>query len=257
MKRSKLFPVLILSIVAFLSASCQQKESELQTKIKEFNEQCPQSLGLMGEVTSIVYEDDDVVITFTMNEQVVNLMVFESNMRVLRQSMINSFKNSDGDLKEIIDQVVAEDANLVVRYVGATTNKTIEVKITSDELKNSIAKQDSPEKVSLDALQSRVDVLNSQLPAQMDEGMVLTNVTMEEEYVVYNINVDEEKYPIEALENDRAQLEESLKKWLKSSGRATTEMSKLCKDTGRGIAHRYTGERSQQSCFVGVPASEL
>lgn len=252
-----IFPALILCVVACMSASCQQKESELQKSIAEFNEACPQSLGQMGEISSITYEDGDVVITFSINEQVVNLMVFKSNVRVLRQGMLNSFKNSTDDLREIVDQVIEEEANIVVKYVGSMTKETIEVRLTTEDLKSGNGKTESPEKVALESLKTRIDVLNSQLPAQMDEGMVLTNATIEKDYVVYNISLDEQKYPIEEIEKERSQREANLKTWLSTSGRATAEMAKLCKEAGKGIAHRFTGEKSQKTCIIGIAASDL
>lgn len=257
MIKRKLFPALILCIIVCMSASCVQKESELQKNILEYNKDCPQSLGDVGEISSITYEDGDVVVIFTINEQVVNLMAFESNVRMLRQAMLNSFKNSTGDLREIVDLVIEEEANIVVKYVGSITNKTIELKITYEDLKKNVGKADSPEQAALEALKSRIEVLNSQLPAQMDEGMVLTNATIEKDYVVYNISVDEQKYPIAEIEKERSQREANLKTWLTVSGRSTAEMAKLCKEAGKGIAHRYTGDKSEKTCLIGIPASDL
>lgn len=60
-----------LSLLMMLTTSCQ--EIKLKAAIEVANKQCPMEMGEAGKITSIVFDGENVVYTFYLNEEVANI----------------------------------------------------------------------------------------------------------------------------------------------------------------------------------------
>ena len=61
-----------LSLLMMLTTGCQ--EIKLKAGIEAANKQCPIDMGETGKITSIVYDGENVVYTFYLNEEAANIM---------------------------------------------------------------------------------------------------------------------------------------------------------------------------------------
>ena len=73
---------IFLSTLMMLFTLCvcaENHDLELQRIIRQVNEQCPMSMGAMGEMTSASYTKGDVVMVYRVNENVVNIDALNEN----------------------------------------------------------------------------------------------------------------------------------------------------------------------------------
>lgn len=59
-----------LLLVSFALISCNSSKKDLKLEIEEVNDECPLDLGLVGEISSVDYDEktDEVVMTMTINK---------------------------------------------------------------------------------------------------------------------------------------------------------------------------------------------
>ena len=109
-----------------------------------------------------------------------------------------------------------------------------------------------------DELQSQVDEFQKELPMDMGDGMVMTAVAIEGDYLVYTAEIDEDIMGEEMMDffiQNSDMLKASL---MEDDGDADfKELAKLCKDRNKGIAYRFTGTKSGKGLTVKIEKDEL
>ena len=71
-----------LSLLMMLTTGCQ--EIKLKAGIEAANKQCPIDMGETGKITSIVYDGENVVYTFYLNEEAANIKIDDADVANLK-----------------------------------------------------------------------------------------------------------------------------------------------------------------------------
>ena len=71
-----------LSLLMMLTTGCQ--EIKLKAGIEAANKQCPIDMGETGKITSIVYDEENVVYTFYLNEEAANIKIDDADVANLK-----------------------------------------------------------------------------------------------------------------------------------------------------------------------------
>ena len=250
--KKNIFLATLVALVTLL-ASCG--ESKLQKIVEASNMECPISMGTMGEVTSIELEDGNVVFNYSVNENIVNIDFLNENPDMMKRNAAIMFKNPTGDIKVMFDALEEENAGLVMRYKGKSSGKIVSISLSRKEiaeLGNSTEEKD-PEA----ALEVQVETTNAQCPMQIAPGMVITHLSIEGNFVVYNVECDENSYSIAAIRSNKEQAKQGINNSIDPSDPTMAMFIKICKDAEKGIAYKYIGDTSGDACIIKISVSEL
>lgn len=250
--KKNIFLATLVALVTLL-ASCG--ESKLQKIVRVSNMECPMSMGTFGEVTSIEFEDGNVVFNYIVNENVVNIDFLNKNPEMMKRNVSMTFKNATSGMKELFDAIEEENAGLVMRYKGKSSGKIASISFNIEEIieLNSLTAKKDPEAV----LEAHVETTNAQCPMQIAPGMVVTHLSIEGDCVVYNVECDEKSYSIAAIRSNCEQAKQGIKKSISPSDPVMAMFINVCKDAGKGIAYKYIGNTSGESCIIRISVSEL
>lgn len=249
----KFFQLFVLVVVMVSLASCG--ESKLQKTVKEVNKECPISMGVVGEISSLEYKDGNVVFNYLINEDITNIDALKGNEEMMKRSVVTTFSNSTGDTKNMIDELVKEGAGLILNFKGKDSGKTVTLNLTKDEIV-SIGEKDEKDADPLAVLQEQIKVTNAQCPVALDKGMTMEGVSFEGNNVVYRIVVDESVYSMDDIISNKEASKIAVKASLEND-RATAAFVKFCVNAERGLAYKYVGNKSGKSCLIEFSVSEL
>lgn len=81
----------------FVTTSCNKAKSELQNIVNEGAKNCPYDLGIVGQLSNIVYdqEADEVLMTLSIKEGIpIKLNVMREMINTLQKTLMSSFAES-------------------------------------------------------------------------------------------------------------------------------------------------------------------
>lgn len=133
--RRVLTSVSIIAAALLMFSSCAN--SKLKAIATLLDSQCPVSLGLMGEMTGVEDEGDDIVIVIVFNDAILKLDVIGDNEELWKQTTLMGLRSSGGDSQQVIDEIAASGGNLVFEIRGATSGEEVRLTLTNEELRRS------------------------------------------------------------------------------------------------------------------------
>lgn len=255
MKKSIYFTLCCCIMVMLSTISCS-RDAELRKGVEEANKSCPMSLGLLGELTSVTYEDGNVVFLYTIDEEFVKIEALNSYPDLTKENAVTFVNNATGSLKELLDMLDSAGAGMIFVYKGKESGKTARVELDKDDIKEAL-KESAGNRDAMAVLKTQLKVTNAQMPATIDEGMEMTAVYLDNSFVVYKIVIDENLYSIDAIRDDYAQVKAEIKETLTAPNPVLSQFLGLCKENNVGIAYKYVGAVSGESVSIEFPASEL
>lgn len=136
MKKSLFFSLLV-AIFAISLTACSSKQDKLKSVSDEVTEKmCPMPISQGLELTSMEYTGDDLVITYTFDENVMGADVIanicESKEAIAEQS--KQTMRSNAALKPVIDLCKETNSTIVMKMVGKPSDAKCEIEIPASEL---------------------------------------------------------------------------------------------------------------------------
>lgn len=251
MKKSLCLAVLLAVAVMFVSCA----RSRLSAAVEKANSECPVSLGMAGEMTEIRMEGDDVIFTYNVNESLTDISVIESNKELFKESTMEMLGNPTGDVRSLFEELSGADAGMVIEFVGRDSGKSAKIRLSSKDVK--LLLDDEAEKDPVAMLKTQVDLTNLQYPMEIETGMTITHMTLEDGCVVYNVECDENLYSIAQIRANIVGARESIVEVLKSGDPSVKVFVDVCKEAHCDIAYRYVGDSSGDTCLIKVSCDEL
>lgn len=192
--------LLCLVAVSGLFASCSMEKARLQAEIEIANKECPVSLGEEGRMTAIKFDEDknQAQFYFDMNEDVIDIDQLKAAGAETRDMILIVL--TEGDTRELIEEIVAAKAGLAIFYKGASSGKTFTVEFTPEELKNIVNEDLSAEQQAERKLAAWLAQNQKQMPEQIEEGLTLVKVEDNGKYIVNEVEVDENLYSMADIE---------------------------------------------------------
>jgi hypothetical protein len=248
--------LMIIAVFAFF-ASCQQK-SKLQQLVDEVGKGLPLSCGIVGDFTSIDFNNDSVIAVLTVNEKVMNIDLLSEQMDVVKEGALGIFSSSDSTLQEMLQYMIEEKATLVFKYVGKESGKDVKVSFTHDELSKAYGTEAEQMPVNpREALEEQVELANSQCPVQIDSDIVLDSVKIEDMYVVYSYTALEQLYTLDDLIGRKETVRAQLKSSLKANENTMRFFLNCCVACSKGLGYRYKGTVTGKELFINFEPNEL
>lgn len=256
MRKSSLFYFFFSVIMVFALVSCYGR-NRLELLVDKMNEECPVSAGVIGEVTGFEIEDNNVLVTLMVNENILNVEALKSNPDLMHNNIMIGFQNPTPEMEELVDELRRCKAGLAYRYVGNVSGEEATVSLTSDEIK-SLSKSrgfKDPDAV----LDAQISVTNAQLPMQLDEMTVMTKLLREDDCLVYCYDVDENLLTLDDLDASGDFMEQMLIDELRvaKDRPESKQFFEACKLADVDIAYRYRGTLTGRTIQYIVPIDSI
>ena len=117
---------------------------------------------------------------------------------------------------------------------------------------------DDDDILSMVSLEEIVEMANEDLPETIDEGLIMTKIVIEGNYLVYICSVDEDEYDIDMIRESKNEVKKSIKKELLNPNDSDIQyIRRMCKKYHKGIAYRYVGLDSRDSYTIYISSKEL
>lgn len=234
--------------LAYMLTGHFMNNNGLKNSVEKANKQCPVSLGVTGEWTSITYTDGVVKMLYTMNEEMFDIdALSEQSKRAIISGMIN--ENS----KKMFRLLIKSDANLRIVYKGKDSGKEAVFDFTPAELKELL---DNPEPTNEEKIQAAIDVANAQMPMDTGTGVVMTEMKDRGDDVVYMAKVENEaalKEFSDSIEN----VKENLRCYLSMMGPSDKVFFKTIAEAGKSLGYIYYTDKSDETVDVIFSNEEL
>jgi len=251
MKRFFIIAIAVLPIVAFTSCN---NNGRLKTIVQEMKEQCPLDMGEWAILDDVDYFENVVTMTYTVDDGLMDFDNIRANEEAIRNNVLIGYANNSNEgLKMLLNAIVKADAGLCLVY-NSTSGEHYEMRFTADELKLNKPTSDADKDVYLKTI---VDNTRLQLPMDVEEGMVMTDVYFDREYLTYVYLCDEMLYDMDILKENLALVRSEIVEALMTEDALLVQTLELLRATNRGIIYRYVGNISGKTCSVCVEHDEL
>ncbi|MBQ8463913.1 MAG: hypothetical protein IJ544_07350 [Prevotella sp.] len=114
------------------------KETVLKLGIEEANKTMPQDLGDGLTMKSVKLAGSNLVYTVGVDEDQMDIAMLEMARDVMKEAMIGMVKEGDQDMQFICRLLVETNRGMDFKYVGNTSGKSVNIHLTSSELKRAI-----------------------------------------------------------------------------------------------------------------------
>ncbi len=243
----------VAAITIMGAAACS--ESKLQQKVDEANQECPKEMGLLGEITSVTLEEGNVVFTYTVNEDYINIEALNNaDPEMMKRNALLVFRHPTKDFEDLLVAIEEEQAGLVINFTGSETGNVFSITLCSDDL---LAAANSTEEKDYNAaLLGHAEFINAQCPMALEPGVTLADVSVTEGYLVYHCVIDS-VYSIQELNATNEQARPEIINSLNGSDPVKEIVLILCERAEKGIAIRYTATDTEEECVIAIPVDEL
>ena len=231
---------------------CGCSENKLKTAVEEANKKCPQSLGAVGEMSSVVYEDGMVVFNFTFDEDFIDIDAVSSNPDMMKTTVMTGMKNEGTN--KLFELMVESDASLNLVFKGKTSGKEAKLTFTASEMKEEL---DKPMPTPEEKLKAAIASTNEQMPIDSGNGIIMTELVDKGDLVVYMAKVAS-KEQFKQIANTVNEIKNTQRSMFKLMNDPSLKIFfQLIADAGKGLGYSYYVEGNDNHIDVTFPNAEL
>lgn len=257
LKKSNGFMLLCSLLFLILSVTgCQ--DVKLKAAIEIANKQCPMDIGEVGMITKIIYDGSNVVYTFNVNEESVNVKGLRESPEDMKESMMMMYQNPTKEVKELLKLVVKCKAGLQMNFIGKESGEKASIELTSDEIEKAINADMSASESDKSKLEAQVKIANLQFPMQVSEEVLIEKMELNDKSAIYICRVDEDLCDINQLKSNSKAVKEGITESLADQTDKSTQLFiKLCVNDNKSIVYRYIGNQPENALDIEITVDEL
>lgn len=244
--------IIALAALSVAFAACTN-DSELRKAVEQFSKSCPTSLGEYATLDNVDYENHTVTMYYTMADGIFNFDALKANDKSFRNNMLKSYaNNNEKGFAMFIDEIIKANAGMRLVFKDHQGNSH-EMLISPEELKKNRPNPDaSPDEM----LKAMTDNTKLQLPEEVDECMIMTDVILDDNNYIFVYNIDESLYDIDIMRENSEIIKGEMLKELKSDP-LMTKTCNLIKKTGRGLVYKFVGLSSNDTYSLYISNNEI
>lgn len=247
----RLFLILTALSIAFLSCNGGSKLKELVNEMKAV---CPISMGNMGVIDGIEFDNNTIIMTYLLQDGVIDFNGVMANEESFRNNILLGYaNNTDEGLKKFLEAIIEEGANLQLVFKNKS-GEDVTLFFTSEELKKNSPGTDANPEVLLKTI---ADNARLQTPQLIDEGLVITDVTLDDNYLTYVYSCDESLYDIDFMNENDDLVRTEIITGFAFNDAIQNRLLVLLDQTNRELAYRYVGESSGKNCTFFVKPQDI
>jgi len=131
--KAKLIRISFFFCSLVMLAACQSARDKLASEIEALNAECPCELGFNTEITSIVLEGSEAVITTIIHVPDFDVESLRSSMSDIKERMVEAIK-SDPSFGELAALCRESDTTLRFSFVNQDQTRSIDITIPPSDL---------------------------------------------------------------------------------------------------------------------------
>lgn len=236
-------------------------ENSIEKQIKRANSDCPIPVANgVGKISSIKLEDNLLTYYIDYKPGCVKTEAFKANPVATRDMFYLSFivLQAQGNyVKEMMNELMKRNIGLRIIVSDGTGSKFSSV-LSSDyisDMSQRVAM--NPSEALHEALKLKIQTESSSFPIEVEEGMVLTGMTLESNNIIVIAELDENLYDLNLLKNVSNDFGLSLLEEAKNGDPELGALFDLCKISHSGLVYRMRGKQSRQQCDMSISSDEI
>lgn len=242
-----------------IAVGCGSRKSrevqEIKSVVKEIDRSCPISVGLMGDLTGVSFEDDGDVIVyhFVLSENTASLTDFTNQDKIIDRM---KFAFLGADAKEFIGKIA--DAGVSVRFrIDDRSGKTlVDITLTDNDL-HALSDEGISDAEKADALVIMLyEDTKAMCPSEIEPGMTLVDVLLDDNGITCVYDIDGDMYDLDLLSADAGNnIKESMKYIVRDPSVKPYAKSLAMKNMGYTYCYREAG--GENSFSVTLSAEDI
>lgn len=249
-------------IKSVMAPTIQMQEEKLKfaQMIERVNNDCPIPAAMgKGQVTAVKLEDNCVTYYLSYSSEFTNVLSKLKNDEKIKEGILMCILciNGQGDNLGSMILDLLEKYNYGIRVViTESATGAFEFKANADELATLHEKyQLNPHEALYKLLSLFIEADRVNYPQKLDDGMIMTDITLEDENIVFTIQVDENLYSISQMEENDDLIRTSIIKEGLSQPESHSLLD-MCKISHSGLVYRFTGKQSLKKHDIVVSSDE-
>lgn len=223
-----------------LVTSCAK--NRLQEAVDQFSRYCPMSLGEdYGTLESVNYENDLVSMNYELTETILDITSMKVKPELIERNVLMNFSSAKDHFKTFLETINEAGADLRVIMKGLKSGEELSFTITNEEIKKAMRSDPATPMTQLKAM---VESANLYAPKTITDGFVLKEMSIEDDVVYYNYELDEDLYDLDALELVKENLKEETAQELRNSQPIEITDLRRVSEAGCMLGYRYRGKTS-------------
>lgn len=236
-------------------------ENSIESQIKRANRDCPIPVANgIGQVTSITLEDNSLTYRIDYRPGHVNIDAFKNNPDATRAMFYLSFvclQAQGSYVEKMINDLVSKGIGLKVVVSDGTWEQFASI-MTPEYIARMKREVDlNPSEALHEALELKLAIETTGLPAQIDEGMVMTGMKLEGNNIVVSIDMSEDIYDLDILEESSSELAMSLLSEANAGDPELGALFDLCKVSHSGLVYRAIGSKTNKHVDMGLSSEQI
>lgn len=238
--------------IALLLTGCA--ENKLRSAVEQVNRECPMDLGTAGKMESVSYEDDCVSFNYVFSEEYVSIEKMKQDPELIKNSVLTMFSNPQGPMKDFIQALTEAGASVKFNFQNPKGDQKLSIDVSSEELAG--ARNDA-HTTDADKLDAALRSTNLQMPMDLGDGLVITQVITEGNTVFYLCSVDEHQLDFKLLKSQAAALKQEITANLAALSGSDAKFIELIANAHKQLGYRYKGTTSGQQMDITLTTDEL
>lgn len=247
----------MLATLLVTITSCDKSAASkvlLQKQIEDTQKKLPISMGAMGTMSSITYNDDVVTFTYILNERLSDIKVLMEDSLLIKENF-QCLVARNNAMQQMVKEIASAEANLRLKYKGRTSGKVATVTISNTELSDTENFIFTPEKAAQKLVDNCVNIEKKKIPINNLNGSHTTDEFWEDNTLVYVITF-KKGYSISAFEENKANIHTQMGMALANQATAQSFIEAMI-SINRSICYRIKVEGSDGNVDINFSPSEL
>lgn len=236
-------------------------ENSIETQVKRANRDCPIPVANgIGQVTSITFEDNYLTYRINYLPGHVNIDAFKKNPDAARAMFYLSFvclQAQGSYVEKMMTELVSKGIGLKI-IVSDGTGEQFTSTMTPEyiaRMKREVSM--NPSEALHEALELKLAIETTGLPIQIDEGMVMTGMKLEDNNIVVTVKMSEELYDLNVLNESSAELAASMLDEANAGDPELGAIFDLCKVSNSGLIYRVIGSKTGRLVDMGLSSEYI
>lgn len=236
-------------------------ENSIEAQIKRANRDCPIPVANgIGQVTSITLEDNYLTYRIDYRPGHVNIDVFKNNPDATRAMFYLSFvclQAQGSYVEKMMSELVVNGIGLRVVVADGTGEQFTSVMTPEYIARMKREVNINPSEALHEALELKLAIETTGLPAQIDEGMVMTGMKLEGNNIVVYVKMSEELYDLDVLNESSAELAASMLDEANAGDPELGALFDLCKVSHSGLVYMAIGSKTNRHVDMGLSIEQI
>ncbi|MGM9816181.1 MAG: hypothetical protein ACI304_03885 [Lepagella sp.] len=236
-------------------------ENSIEVQIKRANQDCPIPVANgVGQLSSIKLEDNLLTYYIDYKPGYVNIEALKANPEATRDMFYLSLiiLQAQGNyVNEMINELMKRNIGLRVIISDGANGKLSSI-LTPDYISNMNKRVAvNPSEALHQALKLQIQIEKNSFPVEVEEGLVMTGVSLEGNNLIAIVEMDENIYDLSLLEENLNNMGYLLLEEANNGDPELGALFDLCKISHSGLVYRFKGKQSKQQYDMGISSDEI